>query len=80
MKKVCIIFFTALALIFLIDSLEISDILIFVTVFLFLFTIVYIIDYFKLQKQKREYDYLILALEKCIERQHTQQIVTYRLK
>ena len=72
MKKVCIIFLTALALIFSIDSLKNSDILIFMTVFLFSYAIFYIIDYIKLQKQKREYDYLILALEKCIDGQHTQ--------
>ena len=72
MKKVCIIFLTVLALIFSIDTLKINDILIFVTVFLFSFAIVYIIDYIKLQKQKREYDYIIRALEKCIDRQHTQ--------
>ena len=71
MKKVCIIFLTVLALIFSIDTLKINDILIFVTVFLFSFVIVYIIDYIKLQKQKREYDYIIRVLEKCIDQQHT---------
>ena len=71
MKKACIIFLTVFVSIFLIDTLEIGDILIFAIVFIFSFANVYIIDYFKRQKQKREYDYLIRALERCIDRQHT---------
>ena len=71
--KVCIIFLTFFAIILLIDNLKVTDVIVFAAVFIITTAIVYVINYFKYQKQKRELDYLILSLEKCIkQRQNTQ--------
>ena len=71
--KVCIIFLTFFAIILLIDNLKVTDVIVFAAVFIITTAIVYVINYFKYQKQKRELDYLILSLEKCIkQRQDTQ--------
>ena len=65
--KVCIIFLTFFAIILLIDNLKVTDVIVFAAVFIITTAIVYVINYFKYQKQKRELDYLILSLEKCIK-------------
>ena len=71
--KVCNIFLTFFAIILLIDNLKVTDVIVFAAVFIITTAIVYVINYFKYQKQKRELDYLILSLEKCIkQRQNTQ--------
>ena len=71
--KVCIIFLTFFAIILLIDNLKVTDVIVFAAVFIITTAIVYVINYFKYQKQKRELDYLILSLEKCIKRQQDTQ-------
>ena len=70
--KVCIIFLTFFAIILLTGNLKVTDLIVFAAVFIITSDIVYVINYFKNQKEEREYDYLIHALEKCIDRQHTQ--------
>ena len=71
--KVCIIFLTFFAIILLIDNLKVTDVIVFAAVFIITTAIAYVINYFKYQKQKRELDYLILSLEKCIKRQQDTQ-------
>ena len=71
--KVCIIFLTFFAIILLIDNLKVTDVIVFAAVFIITTAIVYVINYFKYQKQKRELDYLILSLEKCIKRRQDTQ-------
>ena len=71
--KVCIIFLTFFAIILLIDNLKVTDVIVFAAVFIITTAIVYVINYFKHQKQKRELDYLILSLEKCIKRRQDTQ-------
>ena len=66
--KVCNIFLTFFAIILLIDNLKVTDVIVFAAVFIITTAIVYVINYFKYQKQKRELDYFILSLEKCIKR------------
>ena len=71
--KVCNIFLTFFAIILLIDNLKVTDVIVFAAVFIITTAIVYVINYFKYQKQKRELDYLILSLEKCIKRRQDTQ-------
>ena len=71
--KVCIIFLTFFAIILLIDNLKVTDVIVFAAVFIITTAIVYVINYFKYQKLKRELDYLILSLEKCIKRRQDTQ-------
>ena len=73
MKKVCIIFLIASVLISNgYVNITLKDFLIFSGCLLISHAIVFFIDYYNYYKQRREYDYLILALQKCIERQNIQ--------
>ena len=71
MKKVCIIFLILSVLISngYID-ITVKDLLIFSGCLLISYSIIFFVDYYKYYKKKREYDYLIFALEKCIDRQN----------
>ena len=73
MKKVCVIFLIAGVLIsngyFNVTA---KDLLIFFGCFLICHSIIFFVDRFKYYKKKREYDYLITELQKCIERQNIQ--------
>ena len=71
MKKVCIIFLIASVLIsngYI--NITVKDFLIFSGCFLISHSIIFFIDCYKYYKKKREYDYLILALQKCIEQRN----------
>ena len=73
MKKVCIIILIASVLIsngYI--NITVKDLLIFFGCFLICHSIMFFVDYYKYYKKKREYDYLILKLQKCIERQNIQ--------
>ena len=72
MKKVCIIFLIASVLISNgYVKVTLKDLLIFSGCFLICHSIIFFIDCYKYYRKKREYDYLIFALQKCIERQNT---------
>ena len=73
MKKVCIIFLIASVLIsngYI--NVTVGDFLIFSGCFLITHSIIFFVDCYKYYKKKREYDYLIFELQKCIERQNIQ--------
>ena len=71
MKKVCIIF---LILTILISNgyIDIKEVLIFCGCFLICHSFIFFADCYKYYKKKGEYDYLILSLQKCIERRDIQ--------
>ena len=71
MKKVCIIFLIASVLISN-GYISLKDFLIFSGCLLISQAIVFFIDYYNYYKHRREYDYLISALQKCMERQNIQ--------
>ena len=73
MKKVCIIFLIASILVsngYI--NISVKDLLIFSGCFLICHSIIFFVDCYKYYKKKREYDYLILALQKCIDQRDIQ--------
>ena len=73
MKKVCMIFlFVSVLISNGYINITVKDILIFSGCFLICHAIIFFIDCYKYYKKKREYDYLIQRLQKCIERQNIQ--------
>ena len=71
MKKVCIIFLIASILISN-GYINIKELLIFFGCFLICHSFIFFVDCYKYYKKKREYDYLILALQKCIDQRDIQ--------
>ena len=71
MKKVCIIFLIASILISN-GYINIKELLIFFGCFLICHSFIFFADCYKYYKKKREYDYLIYALQKCIDQRDIQ--------
>ena len=68
MKKVCTVFLIASVLIsngYI--NVTVRDLLIFSGCFLICHSIIFFVDRYNYYKKKREYDYLITELQKCIE-------------
>ena len=73
MKKVCIIFLIASVLIsngYI--KITLKDLLIFSGCLLISHSIIFFVDCYKYYKKKREYDFLIFKLQKCIDRRNIQ--------
>ena len=81
MKKVCIIILISLIALLTADVITTGDTLIFVILFISLYNLqIYIGKYLKARREKKQIDYFMKVLEKCIERQNTQLTATYQQK
>ena len=77
MEKVCIKFLIVLLTWILLWTndiqVKISDILISIAIFIFLYNLFfYIGKYIKVRRERQKFDLLIKSVEKCIERQNIQ--------
>ena len=77
MEKICIKFLIVLLTLILLWTndiqVKISDILISIAIFIFLYNLFfYIGKYIKVRRERQKFDLLIKSLEKCIERQNIQ--------